>query len=668
EINSFIQKLPTAIIMADKRGKILFCNNIFTEMLGYNLDEIPDLDTWFKKSLSDLDYAKITHYLKSIDLKASLENQYSYELKIICKDGSIKYVLQSGVYVVNRKIFIYHDLTDHKKQEELLKKNEAMLRSIFASVPLGILLTKNAIPIWSSESIKKLTGYTFDEIKEKGLEILFECEDDYNLLKNTIQESILRGEGIVVDTKITKSNKETIDLHLSAVPLDPLNPSKGTIITALDITAQKETERNIQENEEKYRTLFEAAKDAIILIDVNKDRIIECNDSALEMFHCKNEDIIGSSIFKFIPEKQPDGSYSKEIIMAMVKDVIKGKPKSFECRHIRPDRTLFDCEESLNAFKLKDSTIIMSIIRDITLRKEHEKIEKNLFQELENKNIELTNANMEIKDSQARIIQQEKLASIGQLAAGIAHEINNPMGFILSNLNTLKKYTERLIDFVNAQKDIIKRLIEAQNIDSKEIIEELSKKERSLKIDYIVNDVLSLIDESMEGGQKIKQIVTDLKTFSHADKSSYAMIDLNKIIESALNIVWNEIKYKATVEKDYGDIPPLMGNVSQIGQVLMNILVNAAQAIQDKGQINIKTWHDNDDIFIAISDTGHGIPKDLIGKIFEPFFTTKEVGKGTGLGLSIAYDIVRKHNGDITVDTEPGRGTTFTIRFPVKKG
>lgn len=232
------------------------------------------------------------------------------------------------------------------------------------------------------------------------------------------------------------------------------------------------------------------------------------------------------------------------------------------------------------------------------------------------------------------------------------------MGFIISNLGTLGKYVDRLKEFMHAQSAFI--------IPEKS--EELEETRKKLKVDYIIEDTNSLLKESLDGAERVKKIVQDLKSFSRVDEAEHKMADINAGIESTINIVWNELKYKATVKKEYGDIPLTKCNPGQLNQVFMNILVNAAHAIEKQGEITVKTWHDNGYIFISISDTGCGIPKKNINRIFEPFFTTKEVGKGTGLGLSIAYDIVKKHNGDIMVESETGKGTTFAIKIPVVEG
>ncbi len=288
----------------------------------------------------------------------------------------------------------------------------------------------------------------------------------------------------------------------------------------------------------------------------------------------------------------------------------------------------------------------------------------NMMHILETQNKELEQAYSELKTVQSQILQQEKMASIGQLAAGVAHEINNPTGFIMSNLGSLQKYAAKLSEFVKAQSDAIAAL--SAGDDSGNVLEQIEEHRRSLKVDYITGDVGNLIKESLDGAERIKKIVQDLKNFSRIDEAELKVADINAGLESTINIVWNELKYKATVKKEYGDIPMLLCNPGQLNQVFMNMLVNAANAIEKQGEITVKTWHKDDFIHISISDTGCGIPEDKLGRVFEPFFTTKEVGKGTGLGLSIAYDIVKKHKGQIKVDSEVGKGTTFSVEIPIQ--
>lgn len=271
-----------------------------------------------------------------------------------------------------------------------------------------------------------------------------------------------------------------------------------------------------------------------------------------------------------------------------------------------------------------------------------------------------------LKNSQAQLLQSEKMASVGQLAAGVAHEINNPTGFVSSNLKSLSDYHDDIGSLIELYRELIASLNGDLPAGIKDLLGKIKSFEEEADIDFILDDIHDLIDESKEGTERIKNIVLDLKDFAHPGEDEVQTVDINSGIESTLNVVWNEIKYKATVKKDYGDLPPVECFPQQLNQVFMNILVNAAQAMEKQGEIRIATITDNDWIEIEISDTGTGIPADKLAKIFDPFFTTKEVGKGTGLGLNVAYNIVKKHNGDITVESELGKGTTFRIRIPIE--
>lgn len=282
--------------------------------------------------------------------------------------------------------------------------------------------------------------------------------------------------------------------------------------------------------------------------------------------------------------------------------------------------------------------------------------------ELQDNKVSLEKLVYELKTAQSQILQQEKMASIGQLAAGVAHEINNPIGYIISNLSSLQKYMDKMVEFISSN---VEKVSSGRNQQCLEHREQIMAHKKALKLDYVIRDIGMLITESNEGADRIKKIVQDLKTFSHIDENEFKVADINAGLESTINIVYNELKYKATLIKELGDIPQTVCNLGQLNQVFMNVLVNAAQAIQSHGDITIRTCCDGNMIKISVSDTGCGIPAEKLEHIFEPFFTTKDVGKGTGLGLSIAYDIVKKHGGEIKVESQVGRGTTFNISIPV---
>ena len=293
----------------------------------------------------------------------------------------------------------------------------------------------------------------------------------------------------------------------------------------------------------------------------------------------------------------------------------------------------------------------------IKIEKEHLAriaIERNASTELRREKDEQILLNKQLKEAQAQLLQSEKMASIGQLAAGVAHEINNPVGYVNSNISTLESYLGDLM-----------RLIDAY--DREEQKEEIAKIKGDIDLDYLKEDLNALLKESHEGISRVKQIVQDLKDFSHVDESEWQWADLHKGIDSTLNIVNNEIKYKAEVIREYGELPQVECIVSQINQVVMNLLVNAAHAIEEHGTITVRTGIENDGVWFEIEDSGSGMSEETRQRIFDPFFTTKPVGSGTGLGLSISYSIIQKHNGSIDVQSDLGKGTLFHIWLPVEQ-
>ena len=282
--------------------------------------------------------------------------------------------------------------------------------------------------------------------------------------------------------------------------------------------------------------------------------------------------------------------------------------------------------------------------------------------ELLRRNQELTELNVKLSRAQEQLLQSEKLASIGQLAAGVAHEINNPISFVFSNFGTLQTYVA----------DLLRVLVQyeqaEQFITNPEVVKQIATLRHQVDLDFLMDDVPVLMVESRDGIERVRKIVQDLKDFSRVDAhQDWQWVNLHHGIDSTLNIVNNEVKYKADIVKEYGDIPEVECLPSQINQVIMNIVVNGAQAIGGpRGRITIRTGAGDGHVWIEIADTGSGIPKAIQSRIFDPFFTTKAIGSGTGLGLSLSYGIIQKHGGRIDVQSEQGVGTVFRIELPIR--
>lgn len=262
-----------------------------------------------------------------------------------------------------------------------------------------------------------------------------------------------------------------------------------------------------------------------------------------------------------------------------------------------------------------------------------------------------------LEAAQAQLMQSERMASIGQLAAGVAHEINNPVGFVNSNLGSLQTYVMSLLKLLAAYEQAADSLPQAAT-------KQIAQVKKDIDFDFMCEDIVVLLTESLDGLKRVTRIVQDLKNFSHVDETDCQLADLEVGLESTLRVVWNELKYKAEVVKVFAGVPQIKCYPFQLNQVFMNLLVNASHALGDKGKITISTGFDDHQVWVAVQDTGKGIPPENLARIFDPFFTTKPVGKGTGLGLSLSYDIVKKHGGHIDVTSVVGQGTTMTVFLP----
>lgn len=283
-------------------------------------------------------------------------------------------------------------------------------------------------------------------------------------------------------------------------------------------------------------------------------------------------------------------------------------------------------------------------------------------QEVEIKNDEIEKAYKELKAAQVKLVHSEKMSSLGQLVAGVAHELNNPINFIYGNIEHLKNYAHDMKDLIDKYTSFEESLTDSQK-------EEISEIKEEIDYEYLLEDLDDLLDSCKEGSERTRQIVLDLRNFSRLDEANLKEVNIHEGIDSTLNILHNKYKNCIEVIKNYDQsIPNIFCFAGQLNQVFMNLLANAAQAIDKKGQgtVTITTQKDDSHVKIIISDSGCGITAENLSKIFDPFFTTKDVGEGTGLGLSVSYGIIEKHNGTITVESKIGEGTTFTVKIPLK--
>ena len=393
--------------------------------------------------------------------------------------------------------------------------------------------------------------------------------------------------------------------------------------------------KDLEESEQKYRALMQEASEAILLAAASTKRIVEVNERAEALTGRPRERLIGRTLAQVLPVAElEDAETYEKIADSRNLRVTFSSDVDGEKRHYDLSAT----EVTYGAHKL-----IQVICLDVS---EREKLADHLRVHTEDLEREVEAATKNLRASQAKLIQQEKMAALGRLVAGVAHEMNTPIGTINSNADTLARSLS-VVRQITSGDDAPQQLK-----DNKRLIQVLSLLEDISRINKLACE-------------RIVSIVGSLRNFARLDQAELQMADLREGLESTLTLVYHELKNRITIVKEYGEIPPVRCHPNQINQVFMNLLVNASQAIPDKGEIRLKTFRDGDMVKVQVADNGVGIPPANLEKIFDPGFTTKGVGVGTGLGLSICFKIAEDHKGGIDVESDVGKGSTFTLRLPI---
>ncbi|KAB3525936.1 PAS domain-containing sensor histidine kinase [Alkaliphilus serpentinus] len=424
-------------------------------------------------------------------------------------------------------------------------------------------------------------------------------------------------------------------------------------------------EKLLDKNQLKtFSKLFQNTNDFIFFSIMGDEglpgSVIEVNDTTCSKLGYTREEFLALP-----PEKL--GSHMDNSSAEKVKNqLLQEEPVFFEMIFFAKSGMPIPVEVNASIFILEGQNLVLSVARDIT---ECKKIEKKLMEN----NKELTKAMDELKHTQQQLLQQEKLAAIGQLAAGVAHEVNNPLGYIYSNFETSRNYFDSYKKVLDAYRSCISSFHHAPREKLKTEIDQIKNLEEKIDLDFIGRDLEELFEDIEDGLERISEIVMSLKTFSRVDQNTrLEAYSLNEGIKNVLLVARNEIKHHARVVEVLSDIPVIQVLGNQINQVLLNVTLNALYAIKEKksdalGLITVSSRWSKEYIICQIEDNGIGIEDVYKNRIFDPFFTTKPTGQGTGLGLSIAYDIiVNKNGGEIIVDSTPGVGTKFTIKLPIE--
>jgi signal transduction histidine kinase len=378
--------------------------------------------------------------------------------------------------------------------------------------------------------------------------------------------------------------------------------------------------------------------------------------------------VVGQSLLELFPQQ---ARYLKKKIDSVVVlnnasfSYWEHQPHVFPFSSSRPitgEETLMYQNIEFLPVESEDGTerLVCLVVQDVTELASYFQAEQQLSARLEQEGAALKALNEKLSMAQSQLLQSEKMAAIGQLAAGVAHEINNPIGFISSNLQTLQDYAARLLKLTAFYEKVVSKT------GNETFLALQRDTQQRLQFDFVRQDLPDLLNESIDGIDRVSEIVKNLKAFSHVDNAQWQPANLVDGLENTLKIAANQLKYKVEIHRDYTeDLPEVYCQPNQINQVFLNLLVNAAQAMDHKGHLYLRSWQQGQNVCIEVRDTGPGIAPEHMKRLFEPFFTTKPVGSGTGLGLSLSYSIVKKHHGDIQVHSVAGEGASFIVSLPI---
>lgn len=592
---------PGPVLRATADGQIDFANPFSLEFWGAEIYQM-NLFELFKRDDKQRDLELLKKKNRQLELQIN-EQTYLFTFRYNQEDDHI--------YCFGANI------TERKEIEKELRDSEEKFNIISnASTDAIVMLDHEGKTTFWNQAAYNIFGYTSEEVLDQQFHEKVMPKDLFASFKKGFDKFVQTGEGSVIGTTLEMSavNKEGNEFPIE-ISISSLNKSGKwhAIGFVRDISERVAREEAFTREISQYISMINTAPVMMYLKDI-EHRYIIVNEAFCQFVGKGLNEIRGKTDYDIFPPEKADTNHEDDI------------------KVMKTNETVIKHEESMTNVLGEKKWFTTT---KVPIHDNHGKISGV---------VGLTQDVTELHMGREKLIQADKLAAIGTLAAGVAHEINNPIGFINSNLNTMAKYLKKISAFFNEPDE-----------DDRDDIKD------------IIDDFKDAIEESVDGTNRVKKIVADLKSFSRVDKSDKEAVNLNEGIESTLNIVWNELKYNCKVEKEFGELPDIYCYPNQINQVFMNILVNAGHAIEgDGGLIKIKSWFENGQIYISIKDNGKGIPPENMKKIFEPFYTTKEVGKGTGLGLSLVYDIVKKHNGLIEVNSEVGVGTEFVISLPQK--
>lgn len=540
------------------------------------------------------------------------------------------------------------------RSDDDLSSSEGWLRGLVEQTLAGIYVIQDGFLRYVNQGFADIFGYSAaaELIDKVAISQLIAPEDRQKVADNVRRRTEGDVQAIRYSFVGVRQDGGRIDVEVHGRTMD-FKGRPAVIGLILDVTERNRAEaaRLAEAAVRVTASIFEA-QEAMIITDEHL-LILRVNHAFTECTALQPAEAVGQDIRQLILSPRYEGAFTGAM-QTLIEQTGSWKGEIWARRKQGND---FPGLATITAVKGDSGDITHHVVTltDITEI-------KHLETEMAARIAELKLLNERLEEAHNQLLQAEKMSAVGQLAAGIAHEINNPVGFVNSNLGTLSGYIAKLLQLIDAYRQLADTCPpgqpEAQQ--ARHLIKELD-------LAFLREDAITLLNESKDGLERVKRIVADLKDFSRTDEAKWQLADIHTSLDSTLNVIANELKYKATIIKDYGALPEIMCMPFQLNQVFMNLLVNAAHAIKEHGTITLRTACTDDTVWIEIEDSGVGIPAENLKRIFEPFFTTKPVGKGTGLGLSVSYGIIQKHKGTIEVHSELDKGTTFRVTLPIRQ-
>ena len=640
---NIVANISSYLLVLDQDGRILQANRTFCASVGVRDDALAgsSIVEWMAPTL--IQESGLLATLRKVGTTGAAANLYGlvdstdpehprvYNVRVIPLDVSEEgRPLNEGSEIDRRILLILQDVTEKEKLgKEILETREYLTSLVESSIDAIITTDTQGHVTFCSRSVQEMLGYQPGEIvgRAVGHHYARGVDEAHFIMERLRQHGKLKNH----ETEFLAKDGRRVPVILSASLLrDHRGRVIGTLGISKDISERKAADQEIRYLKEFNESILQNIGSAIIVAD-NEGRIVYSNPAASAVLGYSRAEFETLDIWRlFLPNEDSPHLW---------RTISRGET--------------FQGAETI-ASKKGGATIPVglstSVLSDARGARQGA---IGIFQDL-----------TEIRALQQQVLQSEKMASIGQLAAGVAHEINNPMGFIHSNLFRMAEYMDELkAGFAHYEE--LRRVVAQGGSDTlRTAMDVLEEARQRIDFDYVLEDFAKAIGESQEGAERVNHIVQNLREFSHMDTGELVMADINKCIESTSNIIAHMLRYKVRLVKEYGELPMIRCFPRQLNQVFMNLLVNAYQAIDGTGEIRIQTHAEDDRIVIQILDTGRGIAPEHLHKIFDPFFTTKEVGVGTGLGLATSYNIVLKHKGSISVESRANQGTTFTVVLP----